>query len=180
MRTFDPFSDRLARDLRNDLSSALVEQLTGKASDAIARQAELWRAKGLASVYATFMDQRLKSYRTVLAEIERAGCSDPRHQAVILWNAGLFFELHELLETIWHRAKGPERTALKGMIQAAGAFVHNLRGKPKAAGGLAQRARQHLQEGAGALGYIANLDRLIDDLEQLPHEPTRLTLDRSC
>lgn len=180
MRTFDPFSDRLARDLRNDLSSALVDRLTGKTPDAIARQADLWRAKGLASVYATYMDQRLKSYQSAVTEIESSGYTDPRHQAVILWNARLFFELHELLETIWYKAKGPERTALKGLIQAAGAFVHNLRGKPKAANGLAQRARQHLQEGADTLGYITNLNRLIDDLAQLPHEPTRLTLNPSC
>jgi hypothetical protein len=180
MRTFDPFSDRLARDLRNALSSALVDRLTGKGDDALDLQADFWRAKGLAPVYASFLEQQLESYRAVVAEIERTGHTDPRHQAVQLWNAGLFFELHELLETIWLKAPEPERTALKGMIQAAGAFVHNLRGKAKAAGSLALRARQHLKDGADALGYITNLDQLIDDLKQLPSEPTRLILAPSC
>jgi len=177
VRTFDPFSDRTARDLRNALSSALVEQLTGKASDAVAHEADQWRGRDLAPLYTAFMDHCQKSYQTVLDEVEAAGHTDPRHQAVVLWNAGLFFELHELLETIWLKAKEPERTALKGLIQAAGAFVHHLRGKPKAAGGLALRARRHLREGAAALGYIANLDRLIDDLLDLPDQPPLLTLD---
>ncbi len=177
MRTFDPFSDRTARDLRNALSSALVEQLTGKASDAVVLEVDQWRGRGLAPLYTAFMDQCQKSYQTVLSEITSAGHADPRHQAIVLWNAGLFFELHELLETIWLKAQEPERTALKGLIQAAGAFVHNLRGKPKAAGGLALRARQHLRDGADALGYVTNLDRLIDDLERLPNEPTLLILN---
>lgn len=177
MRTFDPFSDRLARDLRNALSTALVDQLTGKVPGAIAREADLWREKEMAPIYTSFLEERLGSYDAVLADIESVGHTDPRHQAVDLWNAGLLFELHELLETIWVEAKEPERTALKGVIQAAGAFLHNQRGKPEAAAGLAQRARRHLKTGAGALAYIENLDRLIDDLERLPAEPTRLTLN---
>lgn len=176
MRPFDPFSDRLARDLRNALSSALVDQLTGKASDAILREADRWREKEMAPTYTAFLEERLRSYDAVLAEIEKVGHTDPRHQAVNLWNAGLLFELHELLETIWLKAKEPERTALKGVIQAAGAFLHNQRGKSDAAAGLAQRARRHLKTGADALGYIENLDRLIEDLERLPDEPTRLAL----
>jgi hypothetical protein len=179
MRGFDPFNDRTARDLRNNLSSALVDQLVGDAADAIDIQAGYWKEQHLAPVYLAYLNQQQASYTKVLAEIHAAGHTDPKYQAVVLWNAGLFFEMHELLESIWYKAMEPERTALKGLIQAAGAFVHNLRGKPDAARGLALRARQHLQAGAEALGYITNLDQLIQDLLRLPQKPTRLQLDPS-
>jgi len=45
--------------------------------------------------------------------------------------------MHELLETIWHQSRDPERSALKGWIQAAGVYVHFQRGKKDVACSLA-------------------------------------------
>jgi uncharacterized protein len=48
------------------------------------------------------------------------------------FNAGEFFEAHEVWEEIWLTASVPEKTFLQGMIQIAAAFHHygrrNLRG----------------------------------------------------
>jgi uncharacterized protein len=48
------------------------------------------------------------------------------------FNAGEFFEAHEVWEEIWLTAPDPEKTFLQGMIQIAAAFHHysrrNLRG----------------------------------------------------
>jgi len=176
---FDPFGDRLARDLRNYLSTAFVAQLTGENPDALALEVGRWQARDLAPVYANYLKERQAAYLRMIEDIEKSGYTDPRHQAVLLWNAGLLFELHELLETIWPKAREPEHTALKGWIQAAGAFVHFFRGKPDAARGLAEKARQNLRAGAEALGYLVNLDQLIRDLHDLPDVPTRLKLDVS-
>jgi predicted metal-dependent hydrolase len=48
------------------------------------------------------------------------------------FNAGEFFEAHEVWEEIWLAAPVPEKTFLQGMIQIAAAFHHydrgNLRG----------------------------------------------------
>jgi hypothetical protein len=52
--------------------------------------------------------------------------------AAAFFDAGLFFEVHELLEPHWFRAQGPEREPLQGLIQVAVGFQHlangNLRG----------------------------------------------------
>lgn len=52
--------------------------------------------------------------------------------AAALFDAGLFFEVHELLEPHWFRAQGAERERLQGLIQVAVGFQHltngNLRG----------------------------------------------------
>lgn len=41
-----------------------------------------------------------------------------------LFNAGLYFEAHELLELTWRTTDGPERDFYHGIIQAAAAFYH--------------------------------------------------------
>ena len=161
---FDPFSDRLARDIRNSLSSALVAELAASDIGAIARGVKRWKAGVLASVYLSYLEDRCCRYDQVINEIHAAQIKDPCHQAVFLWNHGLFFEVHELLETVWQHADGPERIALKGWIQAAGVYVHYQRGKPETARGLAKRAVVHLQNARDSLDFIANLEQLIDAL----------------
>jgi len=166
MQTFDPYRDRLARDIRNGLSSALVKEITGKAPGSVLRQADVWLAKAPPPLYQTYIQTRIGLYGKALNEIRAHQMVDTRYQAVCLWNLGLFFEMHELLETIWLHSRDPERAALKGLIQAAGAYVHFQRGKQTAAQRLAKRAATHLRDGRSCLGFIANLDELIEALAE--------------
>src|SRR5262245_57105073 len=65
-------------------------------------------------------------------------------QARILFDARLYFEVHERLEPYWIRAEGVERQALQGLIQVAVA-LHHL-GNGNTAG-----ARSLLRDGASKL-----------------------------
>jgi hypothetical protein len=49
-------------------------------------------------------------------------------EAADLFDAGLYFEVHELLEPYWMRAEGKEREALRGLIQVAVGFHHLANG----------------------------------------------------
>ena len=164
MKAFDPYRDRLARDIRNGLSSALVQEITGEAAGSLSRQAEVWLAKAPGPLYQTYVQSRMGLYGRALDEIRAHQMVDTRYQAICLWNLGLFFEMHELLETIWLQSRNPERSALKGLIQAAGVYVHVQRGKEIAAQGLANRAVRHLLQGRRCLAFIANLDEIIEAL----------------
>lgn len=168
---FDPFNDRKARDIRNSLSEALVAQLTRKAENAVTATAASWLERENGPVYRDYIQGCLETYGKAAARIESSQLDDPRIQAVELWNHGLFFELHELLETIWHGARGNERTGLKGLIQAAGSYVHLQRPNLKAAAGLARRACTNLEAGRDALGFIDNLDELLRHLASGPGPP---------
>lgn len=46
------------------------------------------------------------------------------HEGVRLFNEERFWEAHEVLEEIWHPAKGVDRNVIQGLILAAAAFVH--------------------------------------------------------
>jgi len=65
-------------------------------------------------------------------------------QAAVLFDARLYFEVHERLEPYWLRASGADRLALQGVIQVAVGFHHLENGN--AAG-----ARALLHDGAAKL-----------------------------
>jgi hypothetical protein len=73
--------------------------------------------------------------------------------AALLFDAGLHFEVHELLEPYWARAEGGERQALQGLIQIAVGYQH-------LANGNLEGARALLDEGAHRLrhGHLPDFD----------------------
>jgi hypothetical protein len=40
------------------------------------------------------------------------------------WNEKCYYEAHDVLEQLWLKTKSPDAEYFKGLIQAAGAFVH--------------------------------------------------------
>ncbi len=45
-------------------------------------------------------------------------------RGLALFNAGLFFECHELLEGLWKATSGPDKAFYHGVVQVAAAFYH--------------------------------------------------------
>jgi hypothetical protein len=110
-----------------------------------------------AAAHAPLLRQRAKR---ALQALRRLGSppSEPTvagalRAAGALFDAGLGFEVHELLETHWARAAGGEREALQGLIQIAVGYQHLANGNLKG-------ARALLEEGSARLNgrRLANLD----------------------
>ena len=54
-----------------------------------------------------------------------AGSHPPAYAAYFdCFNAGDYYEAHDVLEHLWLRERGPDFLFYKGLIQIAGAFVH--------------------------------------------------------
>lgn len=77
-------------------------------------------------------------------------------QAAALWNEGLFFEVHEVLEAVWQRETGDRRQALQGLIQIAVAWHHLAHGNPRGARTLMREGRARLA--AAAPGTLPLVD----------------------
>ncbi|MGH7313645.1 MAG: DUF309 domain-containing protein [Candidatus Rokuibacteriota bacterium] len=96
---------------------------------------------------------RLRAQRALEAMARlRPAAPDPPlaealEQAAVLFDAGLGFEVHELLERHWVRATGDERSALQGLIQIAVGYQHLANGNMAGAQALLEegsaRARGH-------------------------------------
>jgi hypothetical protein len=89
--------------------------------------------------------------RPLLAPVP--GAPEALDAAATLFDAGLYFEVHEVLEPHWAAAEGPAREALQGLIQVSVGWQHLVNGN--LAG-----ARSLLEEGGGRLrrGRLPGLD----------------------
>jgi hypothetical protein len=65
-------------------------------------------------------------------------------QGALLFRAGLFFEVHEVLEAVWHELEGVQRTFVQGLIQIAVAMHHLVHENPRGAVSLFGSGRARL------------------------------------
>jgi uncharacterized protein len=74
------------------------------------------------------------------------GSYDPRYLEGVRWfNAGNFFEAHEVWEAIWTDCHDPSRTFYQGLIQAAVCLHHFGRRNTRGARKLYHSSRRHLE-----------------------------------
>jgi hypothetical protein len=80
-------------------------------------------------------------------------CDETLDVAAALFDAALYFEVHEILEPWWHDATGAAREALQGLIQIAVGYQHFANGNLPGAKAL-------LAEGSARLaaGRLSSLD----------------------
>lgn len=62
-----------------------------------------------------------------------------------LFNAGAYFEAHEVLEDLWRETRGPDRGFYQGLIQLAVVLHHLSRGNAVGAGNVLKTCRRHLE-----------------------------------
>ena len=172
---FDPFNDRLARDIRNALGKAFVSG-SGTLDPSAARQAAaIFVTPELAPHHREYIDDHLHRYEAVYAAIQEHQAQDPFRQALYLWDHGLFFEFHEVVEELWLQAReGPQKLALQAMIRAAGVYIHLAEGHCEAAQSMAAKAAAALAAHRSALPVSIDCPALISALERLDPVPPKL------
>jgi hypothetical protein len=163
---FDPFNDRPSRTVRNTLSEMLRDCL--ERNEVFGDVPADWLKCYAQSPYCDYIRDRVARYRAATRDIRSLGGS-PVNQATILWRHGLAFEAHEILEPHWLGASGDEREGLKGLIQAAGVYVHQEAGHAAAAISLARKAVDRLRRFGEAIGdhQAIGVEKLIGQLERL-------------
>lgn len=136
--------------------------------------AALLRKRYAQPVYRAYIDQRMVEYRAAVED--RRKLTDPHlmDEMMVLWNRGLFFEVHELLESHWLDARGERREVLKVLIQAAAVYVHREAGREAAAEKLGLRVSGRLEALRPHLTPIANLDALCRALATPVGRPPKL------
>jgi len=98
-----------------------------------------------------------------------------RAEARRLWEAGRYWEVHEVLEPFWLSASGPERELLQGVIQLAAA-LHKAKTSRLGAERLFRKALGHLERvpGLDAETFAAGVRRALD----APDAPPPFPLDQ--
>jgi hypothetical protein len=170
---FDPFNDRLSRDIRNDLSSSLVKCLeTGDIAPA-EQVAAKHRSSQPDEIYLNYISERVTRYSEALQAIRELP-DDPLSQAVVLWDLGLFFEVHEVLEHAWYDAEGEYKLTLQALIRAAGVYIKLECGFIPQAERIAAKAVPVLEEQKERLQSYFTPELLIDGLKGCRLPPPKL------
>ena len=164
---FDPFNDRLSRDIRNTLSEAFVDALARRQPFEYQAAAKKWLTEKLAAGYVNYIKDRLHRYDIVLEKIIVFRLNDARLQSLVLWNYGLFFEFHDHLERIWQKTTGDEHQAIKGLIKAAGVYIHMEHNHEKAVESLSTKSFNLMRRYSHCLTFITNLDILTERIKNL-------------
>jgi hypothetical protein len=116
--------------------------------DLFEKRADGWRIRSGYRQHAETLGERAGRAARALAHLPLAEADPPLDvlldEAATLFAAGLYFEVHELLEPAWMRADGAARRSLQGLIQVAVGFQH-------LANGNLEGARSLLREGAAKL-----------------------------
>lgn len=170
---FDPFNDRQARMVRNQLAKVFIEGLTMRDRKLLEKRATGLQHEYDRALYRRYIEERTRRYFRVyagLAKDPEAG-SDIFGLASLLWNEGLFFEVHELLEGYWDKATSRKRKALQGLIQAAGFYLLLEAGNAMGAAKLADKAAANLSDNREQLPKAMRLKELLQALKKRAAEP---------
>jgi hypothetical protein len=169
---FDPFADKTSRDIRNRLSQSLMHALDATCPDRFKSVISELLDQNPVPAYQSYMSDRLLRYREAFEEIESRGLTDKFSQALVLWNHRLFFEAHERIEAVWQESSGNYREAVKGLIQAAGVFLHAEQGRLSSAERLRAKARGLLAKHGHLLPF--DVAELLSALEGGHHRAPKL------
>ena len=160
---FEPFQDRLSRDIRNDLSATMGTVLDQLDLSEAQEVADRYLSRDIKSYYKDYITDRIVRYQLALGIISK-GSVDPFWRALVLWDQKLFFEVHEILEYAWYQATGDEKKILQAMIRAAGVYIKLEYGDTEAARKMANRALPVLIKHRVYLDRYFNSARLITGL----------------
>ena len=174
MKRFDPFADRLCRDIRNDLSEALMNSLRRFDLAPAKEVADRYLATDLEPIYRQYIDDRMQRYGRALERIDRQHFDDAFPRALVLWDEELFFEVHELLEHAWITATGKRKLILQAMIRAACMYVQLDHGNTKGATSMAAKAVAAFEVNRSEVPDFFDLDLLLSKLRKVDPVPPKL------
>jgi uncharacterized protein len=86
------------------------------------------------------------------------------HEGVDLFNAGEWFEAHEVWEDAWHLAEGQRKRFYQGLIQCAVTLEHVRRGNPRGVRSVMKTALPKF-EGLPAVYLGVDVPKLIADMK---------------
>lgn len=166
-QNFNPFEDRFSRDLRNDLSEGLAAAVESGDNTKLIETVSYYRNLHLEGCYRDYLEDRHDRYQAALKIIQDDADSidDPIHQALVLWDQELFFEVHEILEHSWYSAEGNVKLTLQALIRAAGVYIKREYGFFDAAVRIGAKAIPVLTANSNLLGKYFEVEKLTTALQ---------------
>jgi len=174
---FDPFANRACRKVRNDLAHNLVTAISTRSFEPVSVLIHNYLSGKVTAPIHQYLIDRRERYRKVFTFIRETGVpnEDIWRIAITLWDARLFFEVHEWLEQAWHQSAGDAKESYQAVIRAAGVYIHLEAGRSASAFQLAAKATDGLSRHRNLLPAYFDVTRLLSKLDSLDPVPPKLT-----
>jgi uncharacterized protein len=173
---FDPFKNRLCRNIRNELSESLMEAIHSQNIGTSTLVAQKYESEGAEPFIDRYIRDRMTRYQIILDQVRSTQLQ--RHDAfmvaLLLWDQELFFEVHEWLEIKWCNSQGAEKMIFQALIRAAGVYIHLEHGRIEGAKKMASKAVEGLTRYKALAPSCYNIDLLIEKLKALDPVPPKL------
>jgi len=170
---FNPFEDRLARDIRNDLSESLLTVIASRSIEPAKDIAATYLGQEPGQPYRSYITDRLQRYEQILSRLDDS--MNIIATAAVLWDLELFFEVHEILEPEGMKAAGERKLILQSLIRAAGVYIYLQLGYSERAAKIAGKTLPVLTRFGEKLRPDLDIDALIAAVAALSPEPPRLS-----
>ncbi len=119
-RTAEPLCVRFGWQLRpNDAGLLVARGLLDVGEQTVALRPQFAPFIGYLARQSSRLLEALWTIKTL------GGGMDDFRRGVALFNAGLYFECHEMLEGVWKATAGSDKTFYHGIVQIAAAFYHH-------------------------------------------------------
>lgn len=172
---FNPFTDRLSRNIRNQLSVAFPEALARQSLEPVRTVADRYRTENLPDEHEQYITDRLQKYETALASVS-INDKDALVTAGTLWDLGLFFEVHEILEPQWYKARGDRKLQLQAVIRAVAVYMNLDQGYQDRAAKISKKAIPVLEKFQMEMSKNLNIEALISALQTLNPSAPKLSV----
>jgi uncharacterized protein len=97
---------------------------------------------------------KIITLRSIETRVSTKGETESLREGIELFNQERYWESHEVLEDIWHPARGVERDIIQGLILTAAALVHYQKNENDVCLSILRRAMQKLN----ASNHFKDLD----------------------
>jgi len=174
---FNPFENRLSRDIRNSLAKSFLAAIQEKQIDLVHHTAFILKQKKLERCHSDYIDNRLAQYQVILIQLKSVP-DDIFTTACLLWDQELFFECHEWLESFWIKAKGNEKRLIQALIRAAGSYALREAGRDSGAEKSASKALVFLSANKSSIPPVFKPELLLQALSSPDLLPPKLMQDR--
>ena len=172
---FNPFENRLCRDIRNDLGHGFVKAVAANDITPFYTALLPYQSKTTMDHISTYIRHR-KTCLEIIFKHLGAGPVQPDDNRLIplfLWNLELFFEFHEWLEQKWTTAQGNKKKALQALILAAVTYEQLEYGRKIPAKKVASKAVLLFKEHGNLIPAVFDADAFILKLKALDPVPPK-------
>ncbi len=170
---FNPFENRLCRDIRNNVGHDFVKSLKTKDHDGFKLKANAYISQYPHRHITDYIRGRLHEFKIIFIQISSFDNNPAAFFNIsrMLWNQGLFFEFHEWIEEKWVTAKGDQKRMLQALIMASVAYEQLQYDRISPAKKLAAKALTRIEETRPFIPVGIDTDALIKALRLLSPFP---------